>query len=73
MKKQGISKTITPEILLSKGYTMRAAAKAIKRSAPHVYYVLTGKRISPPTLDALKALPPRTLTLRRQIEVTTTK
>ena len=46
---------------------MRAAAKAIGRSAPHVYLVLTGKRISPPTLEALEKLPPRVLTLRRSL------
>lgn len=56
---------ITPEKLLKKGYTMRAAAKAIGRSAPHVYLVLTGKRSSPPTLEALQNLPPRILSLRR--------
>ena len=57
---------LTPEKLLEKGYTMRAAARAIKRSAPHVYLVLTGKRISPPTLEALNELPPRVLSLRRR-------
>ena len=58
---------ITPEKLLNKGYSMRAAAKAIGRSAPHVYLVLTGKRISLPTLEALEKLPPRVLTLRRSL------
>lgn len=57
---------ITPESLLKKGYTMRAAARAIGRSAPHVYLVLMGKRTSPPILAALAKLPPRVLTLRRE-------
>lgn len=63
---------ITPESLLKKGYTMRGAAKAIGKSAPHVYLVLIGKRSSPPTLEALRALPPRPLSLRRRYEFTHT-
>jgi hypothetical protein len=58
---------ITPESLLKKGYTMRGAARAIGRSAPHVYLVVIGKRFSPPVLEALKALPPRPLSLRKNI------
>jgi len=56
---------ITPESLLKKGYTMRGAARAIGRSAPHVYLVVIGKRHSPPVIEALKALPPRPLSLRK--------
>ena len=63
---------ITPESLLKKGYTMRAAARAIGKSAPHVYLVLIGKRLAPPTLEALRALPHRPLSLRRRHELTHT-
>lgn len=57
---------MTPEMLLEKGYTMRAAARAIGRSAPHVYLVLVGRRVSRPTLEALRGLPPRVLSLRHK-------
>ncbi len=47
---------------------MRQAAHSIGRSPGHVYLVLTGKRESQPTLDALSKLPKRPLSLRRKPE-----
>ncbi len=60
---------ITPESLLRHGYTIRGAARAIKRSPGHVYLVVTGQRKSDPTLADLASLPKRELSLSRRKEV----
>ncbi len=58
---------MTANDLINKGYTVGAAARAIRRSKTHVYYVITGKRISISVIEALKKLPARPLQLRERI------
>ena len=58
---------MTANDLVNKGYTVGAAARAIRRSKTHVYYVITGKRISISVIEALKKLPARPLQLRERI------
>ena len=58
---------MTAKDLIDKGYTVGAAARAIRRSKTHVYYVVTGKRISISVLEALKKLPVRPLQLREKL------
>lgn len=58
---------MTANDLINKGYTVGAAARAIRRSKTHVYYVITGKRISISVIEALKKLPTRPLQLRERI------
>lgn len=57
--------TISLNTLYQKGYTIRQAARAVDRSAPHVLLVLKGARKSPNLVKALLALPNRELNLRR--------
>lgn len=54
-------------LLLSRGYTISAAARAIRRSKSQVYYVVKGVRQSAIILKKLRALPKRRLTLRERI------
>lgn len=61
------AQTMTASDLFNKGYTISAAARAIRRSKTHVYYVVTGKRISASVLDELKRLPIRPLRLREKL------
>lgn len=49
--------SVSAENLRAKGYSIRAAAKAVCRSAPHVSMVLKGTRRSATTMDALSKLP----------------
>lgn len=58
---------MTVKDLMAKGYTVGAAARAIRRSKTHVYYVVTGQRISISVLNELKRLPNRPLQLREKI------
>ncbi len=58
---------MTAKDLIDKGYTVGAAARAIRRSKTHVYYVVTGKRISISVLEALKKLPARPMQFRERI------
>jgi len=53
--------------LYEKGWTVAAAARQLKRSKPHLYNVLTGKRQSKKLLAAVDALPPRPLSLRERL------
>ncbi len=53
--------------LYEKGWTVAAAARRLKRSTPHLYYVLTGKRQSKKLLAAVDALPQRSLSLRERL------
>ncbi len=54
--------------LYQKGYTIAQAARAIGRSTGHVRRVLTGERVSKDVINALRALPKRTLQMRRRVE-----
>lgn len=47
--------------LYAKGWTIRQASKAIKRSYSHVAYVLRGERQSQAIMRELKKLPKREL------------
>lgn len=58
---------MTAKDLIDKGYTVGAAARAISSSKTHVYYVVTGKRISISVLEALKKLPVRPMQLREKL------
>lgn len=58
---------LTPGWLTSKGYTIAAAARRIKRSHNHVSQVLHGKRQSAKVEAALRALPWRDWTPRERI------
>lgn len=58
---------MTAKDLIDKGYTVGAAARAIRRSKTHVYYVVTGKRISISVLEALKKLPARPMQFREKL------
>ena len=60
------AQTMTASDLINKGYTI-SAAKAIRRSKTHVYYVVTGKRISASVLDELKRLPIRPIRWREKL------
>lgn len=59
---------ITVEWLYSKGYTISAAARAIKCSTNNVWAVLHNQRVSAPVVDALLALPHRSLELRERVK-----
>ncbi len=60
---------ITPQWLYARGYTMRQAAAAIKRSHTHVNYVLTGKRNSKTIITLLRKLPARPFPMRSTLAV----
>ena len=53
--------------LYALGYTLSAAARKVKRSKTHVYFVLKGERQSPQLLRKLRALAPRPLILRERV------
>lgn len=55
---------VTAENLWAKGYSIRAAAKAVCRSAPHVSMVLKGTRRSATTMNALSKLPNLNINLK---------
>lgn len=59
---------ITVEWLYRKGYTIAAAARAIKCSTNNVWAVLHKQRVSAPVVDALLALPPRPFELRERVK-----
>ena len=61
------AQTMTVKELKAKGYTVGAAARAIRRSKTHVYYVVTGQRVSISVLDELNRLPNRPLQLRERV------
>lgn len=61
------AQSITVTDLISKGYTISAAARAIHRSKTHVYSVVTGQRISKSVTDELNRLPRRPLQLRERV------
>ncbi len=61
------AQSITVTDLIGKGYTISAAARAIRRSKTHVYSVVTGQRISKSVIDELKRLPRRPLQLRERV------
>lgn len=58
---------ITATWLRARGYTVAAAARAVRRSRQHVNEVLTGKRQSPPLVAKLSALPKRVFVMRERI------
>lgn len=59
---------ITVEWLYRKGYTIAAAARAIKCSTNNVWAVLHNQRVSAPVVDALRSLPTRPFALRERIK-----
>lgn len=55
------------QLLYEKGYTISAAARKLKCSKAHFWYVLSGQRESQSLLDRMAALPPRDLVLRERL------
>lgn len=55
---------ISVQWLLARGYTIAAAARAVRRSRQHVTEVVAGKRQSSTLIAKLRKLPKRQLKLR---------
>lgn len=55
------------KLLYERGYTIASAARHLKCSKAHFWYVLNGDRESQSLLDRIAALPQRDLILRERL------
>lgn len=70
MNEENQAECVSVEWLYGKGWTISAAARAIKCSTNNVWAVLHKQRTSAPVVAALHALPQRKMTLRERKEKT---